>query len=170
MTQIATMERRFLTFSFLLLGAYTKAKILKGNPKYRSWRILLLARFALDSFGMANEARQRLTGDHVGFSLFSFSFYEVIWRVKETKRDRLIIVIGLSTLDCVTSAARRELAIIQRHAKAQPRQTFLLLTNYKIHPSEHTSLLSQFLQLAPHLIRPDSYCAPNAKTPRSECE
>lgn len=71
----------------------------------------------------------------------------------------------LSPLDCVTSAARREMAVIQRHAKPQPRQTFLLPTNYNIHPSEHTSLLSQFLQVAPHLIRPGSYSAPTLRHP-----
>lgn len=68
-------------------------------------------------------------------------------------------------MDCVTSAARREIAVIQRYAKPQPRQTFLLPTDYNIHPSEHTSLLSQFLQLAPHLIRPGSYSAPTIRHP-----
>lgn len=57
------------------------------------------------------------------------------------------------------------MAVIQRHAKPQPRQTFLLPTNYNIHPSEHTSLLSQFLQLAPHLIRQGSYSAPTLRHP-----
>lgn len=68
-------------------------------------------------------------------------------------------------MDCVTSAARREMAVIQHHAKAQPRQTFLLPTDYNIHPSEHSSLLSQFLQLAPHLTRPGSYSAPTLRHP-----
>ncbi|KAL2836121.1 hypothetical protein BJX68DRAFT_260014 [Aspergillus pseudodeflectus] len=62
----------------------------------------------------------------------------------------------LSPVDCVTSPARREMAVIQHHAKAQPRQTFLLPTNYDIHPSEHSSLLSQFIHtLAPTLRHPD---------------
>ncbi|KAJ5240134.1 kinase-like domain-containing protein [Penicillium chermesinum] len=71
----------------------------------------------------------------------------------------------LSPTDSVTSAARREIAIIQQHAKAQPRQTFLLPTNYDIHPSEHSSLLSRFLQLAPHLIQPGSSSAPTLRHP-----
>jgi hypothetical protein len=51
------------------------------------------------------------------------------------------------------------MAVIQHHAKAQPRQTFLLPTNYDIHPSEHSSLLSRFIQLAPYLIQPGSSSA-----------
>ncbi|CEL11463.1 hypothetical protein ASPCAL14565 [Aspergillus calidoustus] len=65
----------------------------------------------------------------------------------------------LSPVDCVTSPTRREMAVIQHHAKAQPRQTFLLPTNYDIHPSEHSSLLSRFIQLAPYLIQPGSSSA-----------
>ncbi|EGC49282.1 phosphotransferase enzyme family protein [Histoplasma capsulatum var. duboisii H88] len=67
-----------------------------------------------------------------------------------------IIAIGLSPVDCVTSPARREMVIIRRHSKPQLRQPFLLPTNYNIHPSERTSLLSHFPHLAPHLIPPDS--------------
>ena len=57
------------------------------------------------------------------------------------------------------------MTVIQHHAKAQPRQTFLLPTNYNIHPSEHTALLSRFLQLAPYLTPPDSYSAPTLRHP-----
>lgn len=57
------------------------------------------------------------------------------------------------------------MAVIQRYAKAQPRQTFLLPTNYNIYPSEHISLLSRFLQLAPYIIRPGSYSAPTLRHP-----
>ena len=57
------------------------------------------------------------------------------------------------------------MAVIQHHAKARPRQTFLLPTDYNVHPSEHTSLLSQFLQLAPYLVRPGSYSAPTLRHP-----
>ncbi|PYI31373.1 putative mitochondria protein Fmp29 [Aspergillus indologenus CBS 114.80] len=53
----------------------------------------------------------------------------------------------LSPVECVTAAARREMAVIQHHAKAQPRQTFLPPTDYDIHPSEHSS--------APTLRHPD---------------
>lgn len=75
---------------------------------------------------------------------------------KKTIRPELIIATGLLPVDYVTSTARREIAIIRHHAKAQPRQTFLLPTEYNISPSEQTSLLSKFLQLAPHLIQLDS--------------
>ncbi|KAL3474602.1 kinase-like domain-containing protein [Aspergillus californicus] len=61
-----------------------------------------------------------------------------------------------SPVDCMTSAARREAAWIRQHAKAQPRQRFVLPTAHNIDPSEHTSLLSMFLQLAPCLIPPVS--------------
>ncbi|KAJ5714624.1 kinase-like domain-containing protein [Penicillium malachiteum] len=67
--------------------------------------------------------------------------------------------------DSVTSAARREMAVIQQHAKVQPRQTFLLPTNHNIQPSEHLSLLSQFLQLSPYLIPPGSSSAPTLRHP-----
>lgn len=89
---------------------------------------------------MAKEAEQKLIVGPAGFPLPP-SRTELTW---------LIIAIELSSVDCITSAARREMAVIQHHAKAQPRQTFLLPTNYNIHPSERTSLLSRFLQLAPH--------------------
>ncbi|KAJ5585478.1 kinase-like domain-containing protein, partial [Penicillium hispanicum] len=71
----------------------------------------------------------------------------------------------VATMDCVTSAARREMAVIQHHAKAQPRQTFLLPTTHDIHPSEHSLLLSQFLELAPYLIPPGSSSAPTLRHP-----
>lgn len=57
------------------------------------------------------------------------------------------------------------MAVIQHHAKAQPRQTFLLPTKHDIHPSEHSLLLSRFLQLAPHLIRPGTSSAPTLRHP-----
>jgi len=57
------------------------------------------------------------------------------------------------------------MAVIHHHAKAQPRRTFLLPTDYNIYPSEHTSLLSMFLQLAPYLTPPGSYSAPTLRHP-----
>lgn len=42
-----------------------------------------------------------------------------------------------------------------QYAKPQPRRTFLLPTSFDIDPSEHTSLLSKFLQLATPLIPED---------------
>ncbi|OGM48773.1 hypothetical protein ABOM_003006 [Aspergillus bombycis] len=57
--------------------------------------------------------------------------------------------------DCYTSAARREMTCILRHAKPRSRRTFLLPTNYDIDPSQHTSLLSKFLEIAPFLVPPE---------------
>lgn len=68
-------------------------------------------------------------------------------------------------MDCVTSPARREMAVIRRHSKPQLRQPFLLPTNYNIHPSEQTSLLSHFPHFAPHLIPPDSRNVPTLRHP-----
>ena len=68
-------------------------------------------------------------------------------------------------MDCITSVARREIAVIQYHAKPRPRQTFLLPTDCDISPSKHTLLLSKFLQLAPYLIQPGSYSAPTLRHP-----
>ncbi|KAJ5993401.1 hypothetical protein N7451_009125 [Penicillium sp. IBT 35674x] len=83
------------------------------------------------------------------------------------ERSKLVIDRGpwLSPVDCATSAARREMAIIQHYAKAQPHQTFLLPSKDNVHPSEHTSLLSQFLQLAPYLTLPGSHSAPTLRHP-----
>ncbi|KAK1144326.1 hypothetical protein N8T08_005478 [Aspergillus melleus] len=85
------------------------------------------------------------------------------------ERSKLEIDRGpwLSSEDCVTSAARREMAVIQNHAKAQPRQTYLLPTDYNVLPSEHTSLLSKCLQLAPHLIPPSPHTVPTPRHPDS---
>lgn len=68
-------------------------------------------------------------------------------------------------MGCVTAVAHREMAVIEHHAKAQPRQTFLLPINYDLQPYEHSSLVSRFLQLAPHLIRPGSSSAPTLRHP-----
>jgi hypothetical protein len=48
----------------------------------------------------------------------------------------------------MTSAARRELSHLQHYAKPK----FLLPTDYDIDTSEHASLLSKFLRLAPSLV------------------
>lgn len=73
-------------------------------------------------------------------------------------------MIGRSPEDCFTSAARREIACLLDHAKPQPRQTFLLPTSHDIKPSEHISLLSKHLQLAPYLV-PKSFSAPTLRHP-----
>ncbi|PYH34740.1 aminoglycoside phosphotransferase family protein [Aspergillus neoniger CBS 115656] len=62
----------------------------------------------------------------------------------------------LSPEGCFTSAARRETTCTLQYAKPQPRRTFLLPTSFDIDPSEHTSLLSKFLQLATFLIPKDT--------------
>ncbi|KAL2785945.1 hypothetical protein BJX66DRAFT_328911 [Aspergillus keveii] len=83
------------------------------------------------------------------------------------ERSRMEIDRGswLSTVDCITSAARREIAVIQQHAKPQPRHTFLLPTKHDIHPSEHISLLSGFLELSPHLVKPGPFSTPTLRHP-----
>lgn len=58
------------------------------------------------------------------------------------------------------------MAVLQHHAKPQPRRRFILPTEHDILPSEHISLLSQFLQLAPHLIPPpDPHTVPTLRHP-----
>ncbi|RJE20836.1 Phosphotransferase enzyme family [Aspergillus sclerotialis] len=60
-----------------------------------------------------------------------------------------------SAKDCLTSAARRELACLAEHAKPQPRRTFLLPTDHNIDPSEQADLLTKFLQLSSLLVPPE---------------
>ncbi|KAJ5491661.1 kinase-like domain-containing protein [Penicillium diatomitis] len=136
MTQIADMERKIFDFRFPAYGSLYYKKDLDGETQ-----IPIVEDFVIGPVS----TRQFWHGER-----------------SKTEIDR-----GpwLSPVDCITSAARREMAVIQHHAKAQPRRTFLLPTNYNIHPSEHTSLLSRFLQLAPHLIRPGSYSAPTLRHP-----
>lgn len=64
-------------------------------------------------------------------------------------------VTGTSAEDCLTSAARREIACLAEHAKPQPRKTFLLPTDHNIDPSEQADLLTKFLQLSPLLVPPE---------------
>ncbi|KAI1831019.1 hypothetical protein DTO006G1_7914 [Penicillium roqueforti] len=136
MTQIADMERKIFDFHFPAYGSLYHKKDLDGETQ-----IPIVEDFCIGPVS----ARQFWHGE----------------------RSKLEIDRGpwLSPEDCVTSAARREMAVIQHHAKAQPRQTFLLPTNHDILPSEHTSLLSRFLQLAPHIIRPGSYSVPTLRHP-----
>ncbi|KAE8151707.1 kinase-like domain-containing protein [Aspergillus avenaceus] len=136
MTQIADMERKVFDFHFPAHGNLYHKKDLYG------------------------EIQIPVVDDFVVGPVSTRQFWH-------GERNRTEIDRGpwLSPVDCVTSAARREMAIIQQHAKPQPRQTFLLPTDHNIHPSEHNSLLSQFLQLAPHLIRPGSHSAPTLRHP-----
>ena len=64
-------------------------------------------------------------------------------------------VSGTSAKDCLTSAARQEIACLADYAKPQPRTTFLLPTDYNIDPSEQADLLGKFLQLSPFLVPPE---------------
>ncbi|KAL4808109.1 kinase-like domain-containing protein [Aspergillus unguis] len=136
MTQIADMERRIFDFQFPAFGSLYYKKDLDGETQ-----VPIVDDFVIGPVS----ARQFWHGER-----------------SRTEIDR-----GpwLSPVDCITSAARREMAVIQHHAKPQPRQTFLLPTTHDIHPSEHISLLCQFLQLAPHLLPPGPTSAPTLRHP-----
>ncbi|KAM5465080.1 hypothetical protein MauCBS54593_006715 [Microsporum audouinii] len=54
--------------------------------------------------------------------------------------------------DCVAAPARRELAWTSAYGKPRPRRAFLLPTEEDVDPTEHASLLSQYLQIAPSLV------------------
>ncbi|KAL5342481.1 kinase-like domain-containing protein [Aspergillus crustosus] len=136
MTQIADIERKIFDYQFSAYGSLYHKKDLD-----RETQVPIVQDYVIGPVS----ARQFWHGER-----------------SKTEIDR-----GpwLSPVDCISSAARREMAVIQHHAKPQPRQTFLLPTTHDIHPSEHSSLLSQFLQLAPHLIRPGSSSAPTLRHP-----
>ncbi|CAG7921350.1 unnamed protein product [Penicillium olsonii] len=136
MTQITDMERTIFDFHFPAYGSLYHKKDLDGETQ-----IPIVGDFCIGPVS----ARQ-------------------FWHGERSKPE---IDHGpwLSSEDCVTSAARREIGVIQHHAKARPRQTFLLPTNHDILPSEYTLLLSQFLQLAPHIIRLGSYSIPTLRHP-----
>ncbi|PYI02815.1 kinase-like protein [Aspergillus sclerotiicarbonarius CBS 121057] len=124
MKQIAQMEQRVFTYSFPGYGSLYRQKDLQGEKQIP---------IPVEDFCIGPAAaRQFWHGDR-----------------NKTKIDR-----GpwLSSKDCFTSAARRETVCILRHAKPQPRRTFLLPTLDNIEPSEHVSLLSRFLEIASFLI------------------
>ncbi|KAK2754792.1 hypothetical protein FQN54_006685 [Arachnomyces sp. PD_36] len=54
--------------------------------------------------------------------------------------------------DYLKAPARREAAWISQFAEPKPRRTFLLQTDHAIDPSEHVSLLSKYLLVAPYLV------------------
>ncbi|PWY86556.1 hypothetical protein BO94DRAFT_557014 [Aspergillus sclerotioniger CBS 115572] len=124
MKQIVEMEQRTFTYSFPGYGSLYHQKDIKGEEQIP----IPVEDFCIGPVA----ARQFWHGDR-----------------NKTKIDR-----GpwLSPKYCFTSAARRETTCILNHAKPQPRKTFLLPTLYDIEPSEHISLLSKFLRLAPFLI------------------
>ncbi|KAJ5631942.1 hypothetical protein N7490_008281 [Penicillium lividum] len=99
MTQIADMERTIFDFHFPAYGCLYHKKDL-----CRETQIPILEDYCIGPVS----ARQFWHGE----------------------RSKLEIDRGpwLSPVDCATSAARREMAIIQHYAQAQPRQTFLLPT------------------------------------------
>ncbi|KAE8371102.1 kinase-like domain-containing protein [Aspergillus bertholletiae] len=121
MTQIADIERKILDFHLPAYGSLYHQKDLDGETQ-----VPIVEDFCIGPVS----ARQFWHGE----------------------RSKMEIDRGpwLSPEDYVTSAARREMAVIQHHAKAQPRQTFHLPTSHDILPSEHTSLLS-----VPTLRHPD---------------
>ncbi|PYI28637.1 kinase-like protein [Aspergillus indologenus CBS 114.80] len=127
MKQIAEMEQRMFTHPFPGHGSLYHQKDVKGEMQIP----ISVQDFCIGPVA----ARQFWHGDRT-----------------KTKIDR-----GpwLSSEDCFTSAARRETTCILHHATPQPRNTFLLPTRHNIEPSEHVSLLSKFLEIAPFLIPTD---------------
>ncbi|GFN11037.1 aminoglycoside phosphotransferase family protein [Aspergillus tubingensis] len=128
MKQIAEIEAKIFAYQFPGYGSLYRKRDLERGPKIP----LSIEDFCIGPIA----ARQFWHGDR-----------------SNTKIDR-----GpwLSPEDCFTSAARRETTCILQYAKPQPRRTFLLPTSFDIDPSEHTSLLSRFLQLATLLIPKDT--------------
>ncbi|KAJ5551192.1 Mitochondria protein Fmp29 [Penicillium sp. DV-2018c] len=136
MEQIADLERKIFDFNYPAYGSLYHKKDLDGEPQIP----------VVDDFCIGPVSARQFWHD---------------------ERSTMEIDRGpwLSPEDCVTSAARREMAVIQQHAKPQRRQKFTIPTDHDILPSEHTSLLSQFLQLAPHLIPPHPHSAPTLRHP-----
>ncbi|OJZ84425.1 hypothetical protein ASPFODRAFT_34687 [Aspergillus luchuensis CBS 106.47] len=128
MKQIAEIEARIFAYPFPGYGSLYRKRELEEEPNIP----LSVEDFCIGPIA----ARQFWHGDR-----------------SNTKIDR-----GpwLSPEDCFTSAARRETTCILQYAKPQPRRTFLLPTSFDIDPSEYTSLLSKFLQLATLLIPKDT--------------
>lgn len=60
--------------------------------------------------------------------------------------------LGTNVEEYLKAPARREAAWISQFAKPKPRQTFLLQTDHEIDPSEHASLLSKYILVAPSLV------------------
>lgn len=159
MTQISHMERKTFDFQFPACGCLYHKKDLDGETQ-----IPIVDDFCIGPMS----ARQFWHGERSETEIDrgpcrSPSPHLFSWVLNKT--NKLIVVIGLSPVECVTSAARREMAVIQHHAKPQPRHTFLLPTDYDIHPSEHISLLSRFLHLAPCISRPGNHSAPTLRHP-----
>ncbi|WEW56479.1 hypothetical protein PRK78_001924 [Emydomyces testavorans] len=68
--------------------------------------------------------------------------------------------------DAMTAAASRELSWIRKFANPQCRRTFILPTEEPLDPSEHSSLLSQYLLVAPFLVPQDkTFCQPTLHHP-----
>ncbi|KAK2732329.1 hypothetical protein FQN57_002945 [Myotisia sp. PD_48] len=107
--------------------------------------------------------------------IFSFKFpgYGSLYYKNDVKddkqiplgRENIVLVLLLrgsfgktfvaNWISIVVLVTRREKACILDNAKPRARQRFLLPTDYDIHPSEHLSLLSKFLKLAPNILLPE---------------
>jgi hypothetical protein len=61
-------------------------------------------------------------------------------------------LLGTRAEDYLKSPAHREATWISQFANPKPRSTFLLQTDHNIDPSEHVSLLSKYLLVAPSLV------------------
>ncbi|PWY82151.1 hypothetical protein BO70DRAFT_291572 [Aspergillus heteromorphus CBS 117.55] len=131
MKQIAQMEEKVFTYSFPGYGSLYRTGDIEGEKQIP----LAVEDFCIGPIA----ARQFWHGDR-----------------SNTRIDR-----GPwdSPEDCLMSAARREIACTLHHAKPQPRRTFLLPTTHDIDPSEHTSLLSKFIEIAPLLVPSSSHLA-----------
>ncbi|KAL2860957.1 uncharacterized protein BJX67DRAFT_375653 [Aspergillus lucknowensis] len=139
MTQIADMERKIFDFQFPAYGSLYYNNDLDGESQIPVVEIFGIGPVSARQFWHGERSTTTVDRGPCMFPSLLTLFFS----------DRLTLLI----------------AIIQYHAKPQSRQTFLLPTDYDIHPSEHGSLLSQFLQLASHLIRPGPSSAPTLRHP-----
>lgn len=164
MEQIADMERKIFDFHFPAYGSLYHKKDLDGETQIPLVEDFCIGPVSARQFWHGERRRTEIDRGPCRFPLHlpPLCWLCIITDLTGADYCHRALTHGV---DCVTFAARREMAVIQHHAKAQPRQTFLLPTNYDIHPSEHTSLLSQFLQLAPHITPPGSYSAPTLRHP-----
>ncbi|KAL3487236.1 kinase-like domain-containing protein [Aspergillus germanicus] len=132
MSQAAEIERKMFDFHFPAYGSLYHKRDLDGQTQIPVMDDFVIGPVSARQFWYGERSKLEVDRGHCV--------------------RRLIIAVGLSPVDCITSAAQRETAVIQQHAKPQPRHAFLLPTKQDTHPSEHISLLSQFLQLVPHLV------------------
>lgn len=130
MTQEIWRERS-LNSASLCMAAYVTRTIWSGKSGYQLVKIPVSGRCLPGSFGMANEAAQILTVGPLNSPCLLLLGRAIVSQNIEPEHCT-----ELSPEKCFTSAARREMAVIQHHARARPRQTFLLPTTHDIHPSD----------------------------------